>query len=362
MITVNNPPLFSFDTYGYDTSEWPVEWDAPWREYPCQYFIWSLEKETTLHIQGYIELREPLRYTALKKWPGLEKAHFEPRGGSQQEAIEYCEKWKHPNNPVCAAKMHTHIEGPFIIGTPSEQLQGKARKINAAAFVGLVRSGATDQELWDTAPSLMLLHGRKTSEIRQAFQVVPPRDSEPFVFLFSGAPKTGKTRLAFALAKLLAKGPNDIYFVDTARGSGLYWDEYNGQTCVILDEMDGARCQVNFFKQMTDRYPFRVHPLGRPSVNFNSPYIFVTSNTTPSHWWPKAMQLKNNADAIMRRFFICQHFPKIKKEFPNAFKILMATPTTAVAPTPPMRPEPEIYTATVQKRRPGQSKNINYLF
>jgi len=316
--TVNNPRSVVLADYGYDDSCWPFEWDAPWREFPVKFLIWSLEMEQTLHVQGYLELDQPLRMTSLKKWPGLEGAHFEMRGkfSSQAAAIAYCEKINHEKY---REKWHTHLDGPYRVGTPVQIEVGQAKKINAATLVAYIRDGWSDEKLWDAAPGMMLIHGRKTSDVRQAFNIIPQRTERPFVFMFVGAPGTGKTRTAYEIARRLG----DVYTVDTARGSGLYWDGYNGQKCVILDEMDGHRMQLNFFKQLTDRYPFKVHPLGRPGVNFNSPYIFITSNTTPLNWWPKAMNLKNNYEAVMRRVFVAQFFPKYKYEFPNAFSIMM---------------------------------------
>jgi hypothetical protein len=46
----------------------------------------------TRHYQGYLELSTRLRLANVKQLPGLERAHFENRRGSAQQASDYCAK------------------------------------------------------------------------------------------------------------------------------------------------------------------------------------------------------------------------------------------------------------------------------
>lgn len=58
-----------------------------------KYCVWQLERVTTLHIQGYLELKKKARLTAIpRRIPMLAGAHFEKRRGTAQEASDYCEK------------------------------------------------------------------------------------------------------------------------------------------------------------------------------------------------------------------------------------------------------------------------------
>lgn len=90
LITINNPD---------DSDLLSLQSDR------IQYSIYQVEKgkEGTVHIQGYVELKQASRLTGIKKL--FPRAHIERRLGTQQQAIEYC------------SKEDTRIEGPFEYGT-----------------------------------------------------------------------------------------------------------------------------------------------------------------------------------------------------------------------------------------------------
>lgn len=68
----------------------------------------------TVHLQGYIELHEPIRYTALiKDIPDLKGAHFEKRYGTRDQARNYCMK-----------QDETYLEGPWEYGEWNPNGQG----------------------------------------------------------------------------------------------------------------------------------------------------------------------------------------------------------------------------------------------
>jgi len=57
--------------------------------------VWQLEQapETgRYHFQGYLELSKQQSIAQVQSFPGLAGCHIEPRRGSQEQAIEYCEK------------------------------------------------------------------------------------------------------------------------------------------------------------------------------------------------------------------------------------------------------------------------------
>jgi len=77
-------------------------------------------------------------------------AHFEPRHGTHQQAVEYC------------SKEDTRIEGPWTVGAWSEEeakASGRAKggatvKKNVEALMSDVKSGMTDSDLQDKYPNL----------------------------------------------------------------------------------------------------------------------------------------------------------------------------------------------------------------
>lgn len=70
-----------------------------------KYAIYQEEigEEGTYHLQGYVELKKPVRWTQVRTiCPTLATAHFEPRRGTPEQARAYC------------MKGDAYINGPII--------------------------------------------------------------------------------------------------------------------------------------------------------------------------------------------------------------------------------------------------------
>jgi len=65
---------------------------------------------------------------------------------------------------------------------------------------------------------------------------------------------------------------------------GPWWDGYDGEETVVIDEMYGHCFPFTFLLQLTDRYPFVVECKGG-SINFISKRIVFTSNQHPRDWY-----------------------------------------------------------------------------
>lgn len=94
----------------------------------------------TPHLQGYLELPNRLRLTQVRRLPGLARAHFEKRRGTQAQAVEYCQK-----------------DGQYLeFGILSEVSQGKRSDLDRA--VEAIKDGCTRGELWRQFPKVMVRH------------------------------------------------------------------------------------------------------------------------------------------------------------------------------------------------------------
>lgn len=217
----------------------------------------------TMHYQGYLECQGAQTMVRLHTVPGLERAHFEIRRGSQEQAIAY------------AKKEDTRVEGPWEWGEPKKQgersdlLQVKEKLDNKV----LLRQ--VHEEHFGT----MIRYGKALKEYKR--QITKPRDFKSKTFVFIGPPGKGKS----TLMKLLAARLGSFYKAPMPKGSGQYYDDYDGQDVLILDEFDGSRMRPTEFNDICDEHECVLTVHGGAGHQMVSKYIFIGTNYLPSKWW-----------------------------------------------------------------------------
>lgn len=108
------------------------------------------------------------------------------------------------------------------------------------------------------------------------------------VTVFWGPTGTGKTRRAWELGGLDAypKIPNTKF-----------WDGYQGQKVVIIDEFRGDVSMSNLLRWF-DRYPVLVEIKGGSTI-LCAEVIYITSNLSPREWYRDLDEA--TVDALLRR-------------------------------------------------------------
>jgi len=250
----------------------------------CKYCIYSLElgEDGTHHFQGYLELNGVHRFTALKNLPGLERAHFEPRRGTQADCIKYCSKTHDP----------THLEGPFIWGEPARQGQ---RSDLLDIQIKLDNKMPITEIAKDHFGSF-IRYGKAFKEYKRITTV--RRTWKTIVWLIIGPSGRGKSNFADSMARAIGS----TFKLPPKKGSGLYFDDYDGQECVIIDEMNGNKCTPEFFNELCDRYELCVPFHGTAGTQFVAKHLFITTNYLPAEWWKK--RTKEQTRQTMRRIDI----------------------------------------------------------
>lgn len=244
------------------------------------YCIWQVERcpETDrLHIQGYLELKKPARFTGIKKILGDNSAHIEPRRGTRTEARDYCRK------------IDTRVEGPYEFGTWREQTQGKRSDLDSV--YDMVRSGKTQKDILEDQPSTFIKFNRG---IREAIWIhncsnAKTRQREIYVELYYGDPGTGKTRDAFNKYR-------GIYILTRGSGSNVWWDGYEGEESILLDDFYGW-VPFHLLLQYLDRYPVRLEIKGSHAWA-NWDHVIITSNKPYGDWYTDT---KGDIRALERR-------------------------------------------------------------
>jgi len=232
-----------------DPSTWPH----------CRFAVWQMElcPETNRpHFQGYAEFDQPMTHVALHRYEGLETAHFEPRRGTAKQAKEYCRK------------ENTRIDGPWEWGEESQQ----GARTDLIALKDAVKRGASEREIAEDFFSDYIRYNRGIKAYKTL--IATPRDQQPTITLWIGPSGVGKTRAAREKA-----GENSYW-----KAPGKWWDGYDGQTLVVLDEFHGDWFPFRDLLRILDSSPLKVETKGG-MAEFQGTTFYITSNQHPKDWY-----------------------------------------------------------------------------
>lgn len=254
-----------------------AEWAKIYISEP-RYYIFGVEKgkkKETPHLQGYIEFYRPMRISEIKTFLGVDRLHLEKRRGTQEEAIEYCKK-----------------EGEYIeYGTPAQQGQ----RVDIDDIKYLVAMGGNMRDVIDIARNYQDL---KIGQILLQNQPKPlPVDKK--VYWYWGDSGTGKTYHAIEECGGYA---GDWWM---SSRSLKWWDGYNGQESVIIDDFRGDFCTFHELLRILDKTPFRC------DIKGSSAYVTADKIIITSCYHPKDVYKTNeNKYQLLRRINKIVHFSK----------------------------------------------------
>jgi len=225
------------------------------------------------------------RLSGCKKIPGLSRAHFELRKGTEQEASTYCKK-----------------EGDFW-ERGQQAAKGPGSRTDVTAFQQKLKEGLTDLELMEVDFNAFNRFSKTIDRYRSLCN--PKRTEDLTVHLFIGAPGTGKTRMAYALQP-------DLYAFPI--GKDLWSDGYAGQKEVLVDDFSGQMRLVDTLRFL-DRYPVQIPKKG--GFNWWIPTtIIITTNIQPWDWYDWTKRPTQQA-ALRRRIHFIWNFDD-KTHGPNS--------------------------------------------
>lgn len=223
-----------------------------------RYASWQREQGSsgTTHFQGYIELRQPQRFSYFSSI--LAGAHFEQSRGSREQARDY------------TRKEESRTEGPWEYGNWSEG--GSGTRNDLTAIQRKIQEGATEKEIGDEFFADYLRYGSGIRRYMALCSAVEPRNFKSKVTVLWGPPGTGKSHYATS---------RGVAFILTS--SNYPWfDGYKGGD-VLIDDFYGW---MPFHKLLVllDRYPAKVQIKGG-IVEWAPKNIYITSNRLPESWY-----------------------------------------------------------------------------
>jgi len=213
--------------------------------------------------------------SALMEWLGdhASSVHVERCRGTLDQCISY------------VTKLDTRIGFGFEYGTKPVVVR------SGRELLALFRKGANidpSDPSWDDV--LLRFTRNRLAELRDT---VDPRMRDPSVApiceVHYGPPGSGKSRAVFQAFP-------EAYPLF----SGKWFDHYDRQSTIIMDDFNGSVMPFDNFKRYIDRYRAYVEVKGS-SVPLLANHWVITTNVYPSHWWSKLVTGQDGREAIWRR-------------------------------------------------------------
>jgi len=240
-----------------------------------RYAIYQLEqgREGTPHFQGVVNLVNARSLLGIKKELFFIKSHLEPCI-DLQASIKYC------------SKDEGRLAGPWELGIRPEP----GKRNDLSKIVEEVHEGSGKREILETFPvvasrSMRYLEGLisyQLSDVALSYRqfICPPgSDVSPRkrVYYLEGSTGSGKSRTTFPLVEKKV-----LYRLSRGTGSpgSIWFDHYNGEPGLWIDELAPDDVKVELLLQLTDIYPMLVQIKGN-FVDVCFTYVVITSNYGP---------------------------------------------------------------------------------
>lgn len=223
------------------------------------------------HLQGYVEFTKAISRSKAQRTVGIPQSYMAARSGTQAEAIAYCEK---------DGKFQQH-------GIKAQQ--GKRSDIEQVR--GLVREGGSMRTIIELGVNYQCI--RYAEKVLTYFE--KKRTTKPTVWWYWGETGTGKSRSARTEATERADGLEHVYY----KPDGAWWDGYDKQAVVIIDDFRPQDFKFNYLLKLLDWNPIMV-PYKGGFRQFDSELIIITCPKHPDG----LVDYQNNGedlDQLLRR-------------------------------------------------------------
>ena len=254
-----------FRNYCYTLNNWTNEEYELLKAIECKYQIIGKEigENKTPHLQGFIQFINARSFNAVRKI--MKRWHIEPCKGNPEQNMIYCKK-----------------ENNYIEIGEIPQKQGKRNDILIAKQ--MVIEGRPMKEIVLEVNSYQAV--RHAELLKKYIDI--QRHFKTYVYWFYGPTGSGKSRLAEEMFK-------DAYWT---LSSGKWWEGYDGQETVIINDYRKDFCKFHELLNLLDRYPYRVECKGG-SRQFISKTIVITTPLSPEETWSK--RTSEDINQLLRR-------------------------------------------------------------
>lgn len=227
----------------------------------------------TPHLQGFIIFNNAKTLSSvIKNLP--KRSHVEICKGTPYENYQYCSKQK---------VIYELGNRPEKVGQGKRQdlLEIKKKIANNEKIKNLLEmDDISNYQQLKYAESLKKYYEKK-------------RLHKPNVKWFYGKTGTGKTKTAYEEFSKAANDEDNIYF---SMDTGKWWEGYDAQEYVIIDDMRGDFMKFHQLLKLLDRYPYKVETKGS-TRQFLATHIIITSAYHPE----KMYENREDINQLLRR-------------------------------------------------------------
>lgn len=250
----------------------------------CNYVVKGEEITPTTnkkHWHVYMEFKNRISATKVKRIIKAKDAHVEVRRGTQAEAIAYAKK-----------------EGNFIEkGEPRVSHQGE--RTDLQDIRRMLQEGMDMLEIADAHFGDFVRYHRGIGLYADLLARKKQKEREPDmpeVVVYLGPAGCGKSHHCWNDPDYRKDGYR--YMVQSE--SKVYFDGYTGESVIWFDEFRGSTLPFGVFLQLSDKWGCRVEVKGG-SVEIFVKKILISTVEWPSTWWRGSAKYQSDPEQLFRR-------------------------------------------------------------
>lgn len=253
-----------------------------------------------VHYQIYLEYQLHQRFSRVKT--DFPTAHIDIARGTRRQCYLYC------------TKDDTRLAGPWTGGIDLSLGGGQGSRSDLAEAKDSLDRGISMAQFASDHFGSFIRYERNLRRYHEYIQ--PRRDWKPHVIILWGPTGSGKSRHAFDRAR----AASSYYYKPRPSSTGNWWDGYEGEHTVVIDDFRSRRWEYDELLQLLDRYPMRTAFKGG-YVGQQAREFIITTTEHPHTWYPEENHLPSDfvgptrmPGELLRRVDHIIRFPEQEEE------------------------------------------------
>lgn len=261
----------------------------------ADYAVWGRERcpdTGRRHLQGYIHWKQQQGFAAIhKRWQQLVRARPAGRRDGEHDG----EAGRADGAASPAGHLHPGPRARHVLwlqaarGTAAENrayctkdgdadewgsMPQQGKRSDVDSWVERLRTGdASTRDVRNQQWHVYHQYGRTLDKLEDDRRVAERRHAPTAGIWLCGPTGAGKSHRADAIARAIYEGSTYWHPAHDRQ----WWDGYDGQRCVIIDDFRKGVLCVEEVLRLADRWPYAVSRRGRQPVPFTAELVIITA-------------------------------------------------------------------------------------